>query len=677
MNQLSTLTRKIFFLLLSVLWTFSSAEAQQLVALAEDASVEQRSEQPEQKKQVLLTKVLKDLESSYAISFGYADQDVKGKYVTPVTEKNVSLEEQLEYLLNPHQLKYQKLNLKFYLIRPATAKKELVPKIEGRSPGTKEKATLAPPTNLLAGISSGSSVVSILEQRISGKVTDESNEPLPGVNVLVKGTTVGTVTDIDGNYQLTAPDDATTLVFSSVGYAGLEVEINGRSTVNVSLRPDVTELGEVVVTALGIKKEAKKLGYATATVEPEEITVNRTTNFMNALQGKIAGVNISSQATGSAGTSKIRIRGQSSFGGQNSPLIVVNGVPIDNSNFGVTAGNRSDDAAIGNRTGNNSDGGDGLTSINPDDIESMTVLKGAAAAALYGARAKDGVIMITTKSRGEGSGLGVQWNTNFTAETPLDYTDYQYEYGQGEGGVRPTAPNPTSGVWSFGERFEPGMTQILFDGVEVPYEPVRDRISKFYRTGTSITNTLTLSAGSEKGGLNLSLSNLSNESFVPNSEFTRRTVNLGFVYDISPKLNVAGNINYSIEDNQNPPIVVQQNISTPVVLYTLANSMPLDVLEENRLNENGDEFIWSRFRNRTNPYFSIYERFENVRRDRIFGNVTLRYNFTDWLYLQGRVGQDYWSRDQEYNFPTGQASIPPAPQGFVNGNYVQESRRFR
>jgi TonB-dependent SusC/RagA subfamily outer membrane receptor len=189
---------------------------------------------------------------------------------------------------------------------------------------------------------------------------------------------------------------------------------------------------------------------------------------MSTLQGKMAGVNISTLATGPAGTSKIRIRGQSSFSGQNNPLIVINGVPVDNSNYAL-GGN------FGNRAANSSDGGDGLSSINPDDIESMTVLKGATAAALYGSRAKDGVVMITTKSRGTGKGLGLEYNTNFTSDTPLDFTDFQYEYGQGEGGVRPTAPNPTSGVWSFGEKFEPGMTQILFDGEEWPYQPVRNR----------------------------------------------------------------------------------------------------------------------------------------------------------------------------------------------------------
>ncbi len=386
-------------------------------------------------------------------------------------------------------------------------------------------------------------------------------------------------------------------------------------------------------------------------------------------------MNISSSSTGPGSTSKIRIRGQSSFQGQNSPLFVINGVPINNSNFGVTAG--TSDGAISNRIGNNSDGGDGLTSINPDDIESMTVLKGAAAAALYGSRASNGVIMITTKNRASGKGVGVEWNTNFTVDTPLDYTDFQYQYGQGENGERPTTPSPTSGVWSFGERFQPGMTQILFDAVVVPYEPVRDRIRKFYRNGTNLTNTLTLSAGGENGGFNLSIANLNSRGIVPNSQYERQTFNLGFTQNITPKFTISGNANYSIENNENPPIVVQQNISTPVVVYTMANSMPLDVLEANRLNANGDEFIWSRFRNRTNPYFSINERFENIKRDRLFGNLTARYNFTDWLYAQVRVGQDFYSRDQEFNFPTGQASIPAAPSGFVNGQYVQESRRFR
>ncbi len=516
-------------------------------------------------------------------------------------------------------------------------------------------------------------------QKISGKVTSsKEGVSLPGVSVQVKGTNTGTNTSADGAFSVNASANAT-LVFSFIGYKTQEIKVGNQSVINVSLDEDAQRLDEVVVTALGIKKEAKKLGYATSTVGKDQLTENRTPNLMNALTGKIAGVNISGLGTGPAGTSKIRIRGQSSISGQNNPLIVVNGVPIDNTNFGTNPGNAGADNSIGVRGGGNtSDGGDGLSSINPDDVESMTVLKGATAAALYGSRAKDGVIMITTKSRGDNKGLGVTFNTNFTNETPLDFTDYQYEYGQGENGVRPTAANPTSGQWSFGEKFQPGMTQVLFDGVSVPYEPQYNRIRKFYRNGQNFTNTISLASSGEKGGMNLSFSNMDNKGIVPNNTFNRKTLNLGFSYNLSKKLSFAGNINYSNEFNRNPPNVANQDNSIPTALSNMANSMPLSLLEEKKFNAAGNEYIYSRFMNRTNPYFTLSEQFQNIRRDRIFGNVSVKYNLTDWLYIQGRVGQDFWSRDQEFNnFATGTASLAAAPAGFVNGAFTQESRRFR
>ena len=332
---------------------------------------------------------------------------------------------------------------------------------------------------------------------------------------------------------------------------------------------------------------------------------------------------------------------------------------------------------MGNRDRNYSDGGDGLSSINPDDIEGMTVLKGGTAAALYGSRAKDGAILITTKTRGTSSGIGVVYNTNFTSDHPLDFTNYQYDYGQGEYGVRPQAANPTSGVWSFGEKFA-GQTQVLFGGLTLPYQPVRNRINTFYRDGSTWTNSVALSSGNENGGFNLSLSNLDNQGITRNNTFTRRTINLGFSYNLSPKLTVTGTLNYSNELNRNPPQIAQQDNSTPTVVYTLANSLPLDVLEANQINPaTGNEFVYSRFMNRTNPYFVLNNKFETIQRDRLFGNITARYNLADWLYVQGRIGQDFWSRDQDYNFPTGQASLAAAPVPFVNGAYVQEARRFR
>lgn len=504
------------------------------------------------------------------------------------------------------------------------------------------------------------------DRSVSGKILDESQSPLPGVNVLVKGATQGTVSDQNGAYTLNVPASADALIFSFIGYASQEVAIGNNSVINVTMAPDVKQLGEVVVTALGIEREQKTLGYATAKVDPSDFNTNRTPNFMDALQGKVAGVNITKLGSGPQGSSKIRIRGVSSFGNNNSPLIVINGVPVDNTNFGVSG----DVGEVGSNR--NSDSGDGLSSINPDDVTSMTVLKGAAASALYGSRAKDGVIMITTKNRAQGQGIQVSYNMNYTNGTPYDLTDYQYEYGQGEGGVRPNAPFPSSGVWSFGEPM--GGTQILFDGIVAPYEPTPGKIRDYYNNSSTFMNTITVSSGGENGGLSLSVANMDATSILPGSNYNRKTVNLGFTQKMK-KLTVSGNVNYSYEFRKNPPNIAEQDFS-PVVIYTLASSMPMDLLRENCCDINGDEISYSRFTNRTNPYFAL-KRFENNRRDRMYGNITAKYDLFDWLFIQGRVGQDFYSRDVDYNLPTGSQRQSSPPPGFVNGQYIQDQRRFR
>ncbi len=503
--------------------------------------------------------------------------------------------------------------------------------------------------------------------KVSGTVKGQENEALPGVNILISGSSQGTVTDSEGKFSIDARPNAS-LVFSYIGYTGQTIQVNSRSVIEVQLIQEAKILAEYVATALGIKREAKTLGYATATVNADQISTNRSPNVLSGLQGKMAGVNISSLSTGPGGTAKIRIRGQSSFSGQNSPLIVVNGVPIDNSNY---AGGGD----YAQRSANTSDGGDGLSSINPDDIESMTVLKGATAAALYGSRAKDGVVMITTKTRGSGDGLGVTYNMNFTTDTPLDYTDFQYEYGQGEGGKRPTTTMPSSGVWSFGEKFEPGMTQILFDNKTYPYEPVRNRVKQFYRIGTNLTNTVTVSNNGPNGGFSLSLSNTDNKGIVENNTFNKKVINLGFNQNISKRLTAFGNINYSKEKNVNPPQLDTQDFATSTVIFTLANSMPFQALKDNQTLPNGDEFPFARFLVRNNPYYSLSHHVENINRDRLFGNVALKYQFADWLYVQGRVAQDFYVRGQDYNIPNGYAPIAKAPVGFVNGSFTQDVRR--
>ncbi|MCF2505859.1 SusC/RagA family TonB-linked outer membrane protein [Dyadobacter sp. CY107] len=514
---------------------------------------------------------------------------------------------------------------------------------------------------------------STIDRTISGKVSDEKGQPLPGVSIVVKGTKAGTATNSEGTYQLSVPDAGGVLIFSYVGYKPEEVTLGSQSTYDLSMKPDERNLEMVVVTALGIKRDAKKLGYSTATIDTDEITTNRTTNLGNSLQGKVAGLNVTPPASGPGGSTKIRIRGQSSFGGNNSPLIIVNGIPINNSS--VSAGG-SNGNGTGNPTGGSSDAGDGLQSINQDDIESMTVLKGAAAAALYGFRAKDGAIIITTKSGSKTTGIGVEINSNFQAQQALDYTDFQYEYGQGEFGKRPTTTGEaqSSGVFAFGERMD-GAPTPQFDGTTKPYSANKDRIKNFYRTGTSFTNSVALSGGNEKGNFRLSFANTDANAIMPNSDYHKKIFNLGLNYKFSDKLSAQVNANYSNEYNKNPPQIGIQDMNANTTIYTLATSIDTEWLK-NRKDANGNEMPLARFTNRNNPYWVAYDRFENVRRDRIFGNTSVRYDFTDWLFVQGRIGQDYYTRPYNYNRPTGTRSIGAVATGF-NGYYYQDVATFR
>ena len=385
-------------------------------------------------------------------------------------------------------------------------------------------------SNVMAGALENSIIAntskSELQQKVvTGKITDTKGAVLPGVNVSLKGTLIGTIADMEGKYSIPVPEGNPTLVFSFIGFTSQEIAFSGNNTIDVKLSEELTVLNEVVVTALGIKKEAKRIGYSTATVNNENITTNRTINVGNSLEGKVAGLNISAPAGGPGGSSKIRIRGQSSFGGNNSPLIIVNGVPINNNaiSAGGSAGN-----GTGNPTGGSSDQGDGLQSINQDDIETMTVLKGAAAAALYGYRAKDGAIIITTKSGSGKAGIGIEINSNFQADKALDYTDFQYIYGQGENGLRPTtvAEAQSSGVYSFGEKFDGALTP-QFDGSTQPYSPNKNRIKDFYRTGYNLTNSVALTGQNDKGNFRLSFANTDAEAIVPNSDYHKKILNLG------------------------------------------------------------------------------------------------------------------------------------------------------
>ncbi|MDH4091227.1 MAG: carboxypeptidase-like regulatory domain-containing protein, partial [Cyclobacteriaceae bacterium] len=398
-----------------------------------------------------LKQALAEVERSFQISIAYKDEWIENKqvYFSPGT---YSVPEQaLDSLLKDTDLYYEKAGDRFYVIHRKQSKLAKAPQSAAISAAPMLLNTAMDFSSLLEPTFASLEAIELpLAVEVTGTVRDENGQTFPGVNVVIKGTSIGTTTDTNGKYTLNVEDDNATLVFSFVGYTTQEIALAGRSVIDLTMAPDVQALEEVVVTALGIQRSARSLGYATSKVNSDQLTINRSPNLMNTLQGKVAGLNISSLGTGPGGSSKIRIRGQSSISGQNNPLIVINGVPIDNTNFGTKLGNNADDTSIGTRGGGAAtDGGDGLSSINPDDVESMQVLKGAAAAALYGSRAKDGVIMITTKSRGTTKGIGVTYNMNYTDETPLDFTDYQYEFGQGENGAGPASPgalpNPNTG----------------------------------------------------------------------------------------------------------------------------------------------------------------------------------------------------------------------------------------
>lgn len=510
-------------------------------------------------------------------------------------------------------------------------------------------------------------------QSRSGIVTDAAGKGLAGVTVQVRGSGKATTTDSLGRYRIDVGGDGV-LLFSSVGFGAKEIGVAGRTVINIVLVNETRSLNEVVVTALGIRKEARRLGYSAATVNTDQLATNRTTNVGNSLEGKVPGLNVSPPASGPGGSTKIRIRGQSSFKGDNSPLIVVNGIPINNTSIsaGGSAGN-----GTGNPTGGSSDQGDGLQSINQDDIESMTVLKGAAAAALYGFRAKDGAIIITTKSGARSKDIGVEINSNFQAARALDYTDFQYEYGQGENGVRPASVSDaqSSGVFAFGEKLD-GKPTPQFDGSTRPYVAYKHRIRDFYRTGTNFTNSVAVSGGNDKGYFRLSFSNTDANAIMPNSDYHKKIVNLGLNYKFTPRFSVQLNANYSNEYNHNPPQIGIQDMNANTTIYTMANSIDVHWLKQTYMTPAGDEQPLARFTNRNNPYWVTLKRFEHVRRDRIIGNASLRYQLTDWLYVQGRFGQDYYTRPYDYDRPTGTRSIGAVTTGF-NGYYYQDETTYR
>ncbi|WP_242083961.1 SusC/RagA family TonB-linked outer membrane protein [Aestuariivivens sediminis] len=495
---------------------------------------------------------------------------------------------------------------------------------------------------------------------VTGTVTDNNGVPLIGANIIEKGTSNGASTDFDGNYSITLSGDNATLQISYVGYVTQEIAVNGQSTINASLAEDASQLDEVVVTALGIRKETKALGYSLTEVGGEELSEIKVVNAVNSLQGKVAGVNVTQNSTGAAGSSRVIIRGNSTLTGNNQPLYVVDGIPIGNDNNGAAS-----------LWGGN-DGGDGISSINPDEIESVSVLKGGAASALYGSRAGNGVIIITTKSGAKKEGFGVELSSSITFDNlDTSLTDFQTSYGQGTQARIPSGEAEAFdlGLNSWGPRLD-GSNVVQWDGVSRPYSYVGDNRDYFYRTGSTFINTIALTSGSDKMNYRFSVSNLDNEDIVPNADLNRKTFALNSSVILAEKLTSTVNVKYIVENVHNRPRLSDAPGNANYTAALLPPNVDVRFMQPGT-NEDGTERAYSSNVFSQNPYFAAYNFRNEDTRNRIIGSTSLRYEILDWLYASARVGVDHYTRKGVSVEPWGTAYKPLGGMSENERRYTQ------
>ncbi len=511
----------------------------------------------------------------------------------------------------------------------------------------------------------GVSFVSKAQTReLRGTVTASTDGlPMPGVTILDKNKQTGTTTDVDGQYSISV-DENTVLVFSFIGFEAQEFTVGNLTELNVTLMESANEMSEFVVTSFGMERDKKALGYSVTQLDGDKFTESRAINVGNALTGKVAGVNVTPPATGAGGSTRVVIRGGSSLGGNDQPLYVVNGIPIESGNLGNA----------GMWGGN--DAGDGLSAINADDIESISVLKGATAAALYGSRASNGVILITTKGGSERKGIGVAINSNFTVDRVQDFTEFQRVYGPGQDGERPTtqddALNFATNGW--GDRYD-GANSIQFDGEQRPYAFTGEDFNDFYRTGTTWNNSVALFGGDDKTTYRFSYSNLMNEDVLPNSGFDRNVVNIN-VNSKQGKFTLAVSGQYSKQTVKNRPRLSDSPGNANFSMTLKPGNIPLDVMsgDPNKpgARPDGQELRYQGNVFQTNPYWTAYQWGREDNTDRIFGNMSLRYDFTDWLYIQGRYGTDFQTRD-DFSYTAYGTAFKPLGDYNTNLRTIREN----
>ncbi len=525
----------------------------------------------------------------------------------------------------------------------------------------------------------------IAQQKITGKVTDNKKVPLPGVLVVANNSS--TATDIDGKFAFNAIDlkDGDVIEFKYIGFVTQKVNYKSGQELNVVLAENLNQLNEVVVTALNIKREQKALGYSAQTVSSEQLNNARSNNWASALSGKVAGLSLLSSGSGPLNSTRVVLRGVNSLNASgNAALIVIDGTPVSNN---ITSSGVND--AYGAGSGNDIpiDFGSGLSDLNPDDIESITVLKGAAAAALYGSRASNGALMITTKSGARKTkGIGITFNSNTSLNDVLKWPDYQYEYGQGTGtALRPANElyysygasadgASTSGTSSaFGPRFN-GQSFFQYDpvkqgqsGERLPWRPYEDNIKGFWQTGYTITNSLALEGGNEKGSARASITQTSNEWIMPNTGFNRLTAALSLNYAISDKLKLNSKVNFTNRNSDNLPGTGYNNQSLSYFMIFQNPNVDLnwyrDKWKAGQVNVDQihpfSSFI-------DNPFLIAEDMINSVNSYKTVGNLSATYDFTPKLSLLIRTGLDLNNEDRTTERPYSTAN-------FQRGYYKEQN----
>lgn len=501
------------------------------------------------------------------------------------------------------------------------------------------------------------------ERTVSGIVTAaDDGSAVPGVNVLVKGTTTGTTTDTEGSYSLSVPASGT-LVFSFIGFATQEVAVGNRTAVDVQLASDIQQLGEVVVTALGIEREQKSLGYAVQEIKGESLNRVKETNVVNSLQGKVAGIQVQGNQGALGGSSRILIRGARSISGENQPLFVVDGVPLNNQNF---------NSADTERGAGGVDYGNAAQYINSEDVESVSVLKGASAAALYGNRAANGVIIVTTKKGKQRKGIGIDVSSDVQIQDLLVVPDYQNQYGGGAGPFARNENGQDVALFrvdeSWGPRLDGRPVRQFYSyydfipqyfGQATPWVAQPDNVRDFFQTGIQNTNSVALSGGNDKGTFRIGYTNLNARGVVPENTLTRGTLSFNGTLNLTPKLKTSIGVNYVTNKAE---ARAEQGYSGVMVQFNHFGQRQVDMglLDNYWITPTGEQITWNRRSEANafpqyanNPYWIQRKNYPEDRVQRLFGNASVTYSFTDYLDLSGSFYTDYYVDRREERIADG------------------------